>query len=61
VAISLQHIVPVTDCSTLFVVHDCHCCRHTHTHTHTHPFYGPLGFCLGLPGWASTRKVKPGR
>jgi len=22
-----------------------------HTHTHTHkPFYGPLGFCPGLPG-----------
>jgi len=23
---------------------------HTHTHTHTQPFYGPLGFCPGLPG-----------
>jgi len=31
---------------------------HTHTHTHTHihtythtqPYYGPLGFCPGLPG-----------
>jgi len=36
---------------------------HTHTCTHTHkqPFYGPLGFCPGLPGWAGTRKVKPGR
>jgi len=21
----------------------------THTHTHTQPFYGHLGFCLGLP------------
>ena len=32
----------------------------THTHTHTHKtFYGPLGFCPGLPGWAGTRKVKP--
>jgi len=29
------------------------------THTHTQPFYGPLGFCSGLPGWAGTRKVKP--
>jgi len=29
-----------------------------HTHIHTPPFHGP-GFCLGLPGWASTRKVKP--
>jgi len=29
---------------------------HAHTHTHTH---GPLGFCLGLPRWAVTRKVKP--
>jgi len=28
------------------------------THTHTQPFYGPLGFCLGLPGWAGSRKVK---
>jgi len=27
--------------------------------THTQPFYSPLGFCLGLPGWAGTRKVKP--
>ena len=26
------------------------------THTHTHPFNGPFP---GLPGWASTRKVKP--
>jgi len=29
--------------------------------THTQPFYSPLGFCPGLPGWADTRKVKPGR
>jgi len=29
-------------------------CMHTHTHT---PFYGRLGFCLGLTGWAGTRKV----
>jgi len=33
---------------------------YTHTHTHTQPFYGPPGFCPGLPGWASIRKVKPG-
>jgi len=26
---------------------------------HTQPFYGLLGFCPGLPRWASTRKVKP--
>jgi len=26
-----------------------------YTHTHTHL----TAFCLGLPGWASTRKVKP--
>jgi len=33
---------------------------HTNKHTHTHtPFYSLLGFCPGLPGWASTRKVKP--
>jgi len=32
---------------------------HTHTHTHTQPFYGPFEFCLGLPGAAGTRKVKP--
>jgi len=25
------------------------------------PFYDPLGFCPGLPGWAGTRTVKPGR
>jgi len=28
-------------------------------HTHIQVFYGPLGFCPGLPRWASTRKVKP--
>ena len=28
----------------------------SHTHTHTHPFNGPF---LGLPRWASTRKVNP--
>ena len=27
----------------------------THTHTHTHL----MALCLGLPRWASTRKVKP--
>jgi len=27
-----------------------------HTHTHTHPFNGPFSW---LPGWASTRKIKP--
>ena len=32
---------------------------HTHMHMHTHTFYGPLRFCLGLPRWAGTRKVKP--
>jgi len=27
-------------------------------YTNTHkPFYGPLGFCPGLPGWAGTRMV----
>jgi len=30
-------------------------------HEHTQPFYGHLRFCLGLPGWAGTRKVKTGR
>jgi len=25
----------------------------------TQPFYGLLGFCPGLPGWVSIRKVKP--
>ena len=37
----------------------CHICtgiHNTHTHTHTHLFNGR---CPGLPGWASTRKVKP--
>jgi len=29
-----------------------------HARTHTQPLYGPLGFCLGLPGRAGTRKVK---
>jgi len=44
--------------------HTCtHICPHTYTHTHAHTytFYGPLGFCLGLPGWAGIGKVKPGR
>jgi len=30
--------------------------QYMHTHTHTHLFNGP---CLGLPGSAGTRKVKP--
>jgi len=30
---------------------------HTHTHTHTQTHLTAL--CPGLPGWASTRKVKP--
>ena len=34
--------------------------RRTHTHTHTHTYTNPFnGLCPGLPGWASTRKVKP--
>jgi len=28
-------------------------------HTHTQLFYGPIGFCPGLPRWTGTRKVKP--
>jgi len=34
---------------------------YTHTHTHTQPFYCSSGICPGQPGWAGTRKVKPGR
>ena len=33
----------------------------THTHTHTKLYCSFSGFCLGLPRWAGTRKVKPGR
>ena len=33
------------------------CTLHTHTHTHTHTHLTAL--CPGLPGSASTRKVKP--
>jgi len=29
--------------------------------THTQPFYCCSGICPGPPGWAGTRKVKPGR
>jgi len=47
------------------LIHGLHARTHTHTcthtHTHTQPFYDHLGFCLDLPGWACTRKVKPGR
>jgi len=32
-----------------------------YTHTHTQPFYCSSEICLGLPGWAGTRKVKPAR
>ena len=32
-----------------------------HTHTHTQPFYCSSGICPGPPGWADTRKLKPGR
>jgi len=39
--------------------------NNTHTHMNTHArmqlFYGLLGFCPVLPGWAGTWKVKPGR
>jgi len=35
----------------------CVCWSQTHTHTHTHTRLTAL--CLGLPGCASTRKVKP--
>ena len=38
---------------TLFVTNPANWLPH---HTHTHPFNGPFP---GLPGWASTRKVKP--
>ena len=31
-----------------------------HTHIHVQPFYCSAGICLGPPGWAGTRKVKPG-
>jgi len=34
---------------------------HEHRYTQTQPFCGPLRFCLGLPQWAGTRKVKLGR
>ena len=30
-------------------------------YTHTQPFYCSSGICPGPPGWAGTRKVKPGR
>jgi len=37
-------------------------CKLTNNYTtYIQPFYGPLGFCPGLLGWASTRKLKPGR
>jgi len=32
---------------------------HTHTHTHTHAHTRLTALCLGLHGWAGTRKVKP--
>jgi len=32
-----------------------------HTHTHIQPFYCSSGICPRPPGWAGTRKVKPGR
>jgi len=25
---------------------------------HTQPLYSPLGFCLGLPGWAAPERYK---
>jgi len=37
------------------------CLSRTHTHTHTQPFYCSSGICPGPPGWAGTRKIKPGR
>jgi len=47
--------VAVTQSSSMFIFSS------VHDVTHTQLFYGPLGFCLGLPGWAGTWKVKPGR
>ena len=34
-----------------------HTCTHSCTHACTQRFYGPLGLCPGLPGWANTRNV----
>ena len=40
----------------------CECKKRKKTHTHnTQPFYCSCGICPGPPGWAGTRKVKPGR
>jgi len=50
-----------TSLQVLFGLPHTHAHTHTHTHTHTQPFYSPLEFCPGLPRWAGTRKVKPGR
>jgi len=41
-----------TDGHSLFLI-----TLHTHTHTHTHTRL--MALCPGLPGWASTRMVKP--
>jgi len=34
---------------------------HIMLHSFMQPFYGFSGFCPGLPRWAGTRKIKPGR
>jgi len=44
-----------------YYMQSAHMHTHTHAHTHTQSFYGSSGFGAGLPRWASTRKVKPGR
>ena len=36
-----------------------HTHAHARTHAHTHKHTRLTALCLGLPGWAGTRKVKP--
>jgi len=33
--------------------------KHTYIHTYIHTYTRLTALCLGLPGWAGTRKVKP--
>jgi len=55
----LQHVSVLTEFieTQIYSVHLLFGNKYIHTHTHTQPFYGPLGFCVGLPAWAGTRKV----
>jgi len=54
----IKHAIYIVSVTILLISisYHTHACMHACMHT---TVFGPLGFCPGLPGWASTRKLKP--